>query len=137
MKILKATPHNHRHTPLYAIYLHIYRHIAQIYLEIRQYSCGKFRQSDEKSDCVSGIQWLCGVAFPVSFSFFSEFFHKMNILGRYYISKVRGTPRKAAAIAFTLAEASNYPLKPGDIKRLFIYSTHPLSSPMQDPCIGL
>ena len=48
--------------PLYAIYLHIFHHIAQIYLEIRQYSCGKFRQSDDKSDCVSGIQWLCGVA---------------------------------------------------------------------------
>ena len=66
--ILEATPHNHRHTPLYAIYLHIFRHITQIYLEIRQYSCGKFRQSDEKSDYVSGIQWLCGVALIKTFT---------------------------------------------------------------------
>ena len=32
---LKATPHDHRLSPLYVIHLQIFRHITQIYLEIR------------------------------------------------------------------------------------------------------
>ena len=59
---IKATPHNHRLTPLHAICLHIFRHITQILLERRQPSCVEFRQSDEKSDCASCAQWLCGIA---------------------------------------------------------------------------
>ncbi len=31
----KAIPHNHRRIPLHAIHLQIFRHITQIYLEIR------------------------------------------------------------------------------------------------------
>ncbi|MBR6044620.1 MAG: hypothetical protein IKP47_03180, partial [Ruminococcus sp.] len=55
-------------TPLYIIRLHIFRHITQILLALRQQGGVEFRQSDEKSDCASDAQWLCGVAlvFPVS-----------------------------------------------------------------------
>ncbi|MBR4622917.1 MAG: hypothetical protein IKO44_05200, partial [Ruminococcus sp.] len=55
-------PHNHRLTPLYIIRLHIFRHITQILLALRQQGGVEFRQSDEKSDCASDAQWLCGVA---------------------------------------------------------------------------
>ena len=58
----KATPHNQRLKPLHTIRLQIFRHLSQIFLERRQPSCVKFRKPDEKSDGVSGAQWLCGVA---------------------------------------------------------------------------
>ncbi|MBR6101453.1 MAG: hypothetical protein IKP95_03420, partial [Ruminococcus sp.] len=47
---------------LYIIRLHIFRHITQILLALRQQGGVEFRQSDEKSDCASDAQWLCGVA---------------------------------------------------------------------------
>ncbi|MBO5319226.1 MAG: hypothetical protein J6B01_05395 [Ruminococcus sp.] len=50
-------------TALYVICLHIFRHITQNRLAIRQYACVAFVQSDEKSDCASAAQSLCGVAF--------------------------------------------------------------------------
>ena len=59
---LKATPHNPRLTPLHVICLHIFRHITQILLALRQQGCVKFRQSDEKSDFASDAQGLCGIA---------------------------------------------------------------------------
>ena len=42
--------------------LHLFRHLAQILLEIRQYSCVGFVQSDEKSAGAIGQQSLCGIA---------------------------------------------------------------------------
>jgi hypothetical protein len=42
--------------------LHIFRHIAQILLGKRQLAVVAFSQSDEKSDCASAQQSLCGVA---------------------------------------------------------------------------
>ncbi|MBR6044490.1 MAG: hypothetical protein IKP47_02525, partial [Ruminococcus sp.] len=47
------------------IRLHIFRHITQILLALRQQGGVEFRQSDEKSDCASDAQWLCGVALIV------------------------------------------------------------------------
>jgi hypothetical protein len=44
------------------IYLNIFRHLAQKFLDIRQYACEISIQSDEKSCCVSAQQSLCGVA---------------------------------------------------------------------------
>ncbi|MBO5320706.1 MAG: hypothetical protein J6B01_13035, partial [Ruminococcus sp.] len=60
--ILKATPHKDRLTALHIICLHIFRHITQKLLAIRQYACVVFMRSDEKSDCASAAQSLCGVA---------------------------------------------------------------------------
>ena len=60
--IIKATPHNPWLTPLHVICLHIFRHITQILLALRQQGCVKFRQSDEKSDFASDAQSLCGIA---------------------------------------------------------------------------
>ncbi len=59
---LKATPRNDRLTALRAACLHIFRHLAQILLEIRRYSCVGFIQADEKSDGAICTQSLCGVA---------------------------------------------------------------------------
>ena len=59
---LKATPHKARLTTLYVINLYIFRHITQKFLAIRKYACEISMQSDEKSDCVSAAQSLCGVA---------------------------------------------------------------------------
>ena len=64
-KSVKATPHNPRLTPLHVICLHIFRHITQILLALRQQGCVKFRQSDEKSDFASDAQGLCGIALIV------------------------------------------------------------------------
>jgi hypothetical protein len=61
----KATPHKDRLTALLHICLHIFRHLAQILLERRQPSCVEFVQSDEKSDCASAQQSLCGVALNI------------------------------------------------------------------------
>ncbi len=60
--ILKATPRNDRLTALRAACLHIFRHLAQILLEIRRYSCVGFIQADEKSDGAIHTQSLCSVA---------------------------------------------------------------------------
>jgi len=59
---VKATPRKDRLTALHASCLHLFRHIAQILLEIRQYSCVEFVQSAEKSDCAICAQSLCGIA---------------------------------------------------------------------------
>ena len=47
---------------MHAINLHISRHLAHNFLDIRQYACKISVQSDEKSDCVSDAQVLCGIA---------------------------------------------------------------------------
>ena len=62
MALLKATPHKAHLMSLYLICLHIFRHLAQKSLDIRQYACGIAIQSDEKSDSVSSAQALCGIA---------------------------------------------------------------------------
>ena len=58
----KATPHKARLTALYAICLHIFRHLAQKFLDRRQPACEISIQSDEKSDSASYAQALCGAA---------------------------------------------------------------------------
>ena len=60
--VVKATPHKVRLTTLHVINLHISRHFAQKFLDIRQYAFKISIQSDEKSDCVSDAQSLCGIA---------------------------------------------------------------------------
>jgi len=59
---IKATPHKARLKALYWICLHIFRHLAQKFLDIRQYACGISIQSDEKSVGASPAQALCGIA---------------------------------------------------------------------------
>jgi len=59
---IKAIPHNDRLTALRAACLHIFRHLAQILLEIRQYYCIEFMQADEISDCAIHTQSLCDLA---------------------------------------------------------------------------
>ncbi len=58
----KATPHNDRLVALRAACLHIFCHLTQVLLEIRQYSCVEFMQADEKFYCAIHTQSLCGVA---------------------------------------------------------------------------
>ena len=60
--MIKATPHKDHLTALCTPYLHLFRHIAQKFLDIRQYACKISVQSDEKSDCVIRTQSLCGIA---------------------------------------------------------------------------
>lgn len=48
--LLKATQRNDRLTALRAAYLHIFRHLAQIILKIRRYSCVGFIKAYEKSE---------------------------------------------------------------------------------------
>ncbi len=62
---LKATPHNDRLTALRAACLHIFRQLAQILLEILQYSRVGFIQADEKSGDAIHTQSLCGVALKI------------------------------------------------------------------------
>ena len=78
---VKATPHKARLTSLHVICLHIFRHITQIFLVIRQYCCVKFMQSDEISDCASDAQSLCGVALRI--------IQKNNCLSTYFLSNHR------------------------------------------------
>ncbi len=59
---VRAIPHKDRLTALHVICLHIFRQIVQKFLDIRQYACVISVQSDEKSDCASDAQSLCGVA---------------------------------------------------------------------------
>ena len=61
MSTFKATPHKARLTALYRICLRFSRHLAQKLLDIRQYACVVFIQSDEKIDCASPAQSLCGI----------------------------------------------------------------------------
>jgi hypothetical protein len=51
--VLKEALIKSRLTAWHAICLHIFRHITQILLDLRQQACVGFRQSDEKSDCAS------------------------------------------------------------------------------------
>jgi hypothetical protein len=60
---IKATPHKARLKALYWICLHIFRHLAQKSLDIRQYACEISIQSDEKSVGASPAQALCGIAY--------------------------------------------------------------------------
>jgi putative iron-only hydrogenase system regulator len=59
---LKATPRKDRLTALLHICLHIFRHLAQFVLARRQPCVVLIVQFDEKSDCASAQQSLCGVA---------------------------------------------------------------------------
>ena len=47
---------------------HLFRHSAQKLLVIRLYYCAIFMHSDEKSDCVSAAQSLCGAALTRRFT---------------------------------------------------------------------
>lgn len=60
--ISKATQRKARLTALHVICLHIFRHFAHKFLDIRQYAFKISVQSNEKSDCASAAQSLCGVA---------------------------------------------------------------------------
>ena len=60
--MLKATPHKDRLTALWHICLHIFRHLAHKFLDIRQYACEIYAQSAVKSDYASAPQSLCGAA---------------------------------------------------------------------------
>ena len=63
--LIKATPHKYRLTALRTPCLHLFRHIAQKFLDIRQYACEISIQSDEKSVGAIRTQYLCGVALNV------------------------------------------------------------------------
>ncbi|MCM1439381.1 MAG: hypothetical protein NC131_09320 [Roseburia sp.] len=63
---LKATPHKARLTPLRTSCLHIFRHIAPKFLDRREPACEILVQSDEKSDCATRTQSLCGIALTKS-----------------------------------------------------------------------
>ncbi|MBR3666140.1 MAG: hypothetical protein IKN66_03145, partial [Ruminococcus sp.] len=58
------------------ICLHISRHSTQIFLAGRQPACVKFMHSDEKSDCASDAQGLCGIAY----NYFTTKYGKWNSL---------------------------------------------------------
>ena len=79
---IKAKPHKARLTALHEICLHIFRHLAQKSLDIRQYACELSIQSDEKSVCASFAQALCSVALVnrlkrfSHINFFKLYFHK-------------------------------------------------------------
>ena len=60
--LFEATPHKDRLTALRTPCLHLFRHLAQKFLDIRQYACGISIQSDEKSDVAIRTQSLCGIA---------------------------------------------------------------------------
>jgi hypothetical protein len=93
---LKATPHKDRLTALLHIYLNIFRHLAQKFLDIRQpkpkgngfgttavniaaeYACEISIQSDEKSCYISVQQSLCGVTLNLP----NYHFHK-NLIKKY------------------------------------------------------
>ena len=62
----KATPHKARLTALHVICLRFSCHLAQKLLDIRQYACVVFVQSDEKIGSASAAQSLCGVALRLS-----------------------------------------------------------------------
>lgn len=49
----KAIPNNQRLSPLPHICLHIFRHLVQKFLDIRQYTCEISIQSDKKFDGAS------------------------------------------------------------------------------------
>ncbi len=59
---IKATPHKDRLTALRTPCLHLFRHIAQKFLDIRQYASEISIQSDEKSVGAIRTQSLCGIA---------------------------------------------------------------------------
>jgi hypothetical protein len=65
---VKATPHKERLAALLHIYLNIFRHLTQKFLDIRQYACEISIQSDEKSYYVSVQQSLCGIALRIEIS---------------------------------------------------------------------
>ena len=69
---LRATQLKVRLTAQHQICLHIFRHSTQNSLEIRQYSCGCFMHSDEKSDCASLALPLCGIAIRNFFKIFPK-----------------------------------------------------------------
>ena len=58
MDNIKETLNKARLTALHVICLHISRHITQKPLDIRQYACEIFMQSDKKSDYASHAQAL-------------------------------------------------------------------------------
>ena len=64
--IFEATPHKDRLTALRVPCLHLFRHIAQKFLDIRQYACEISIQSDKKSDGAIHTQSLCGIALKIN-----------------------------------------------------------------------
>ena len=64
--ILKEALIKSRLTAWHAICLHIFRHITQILLDLRQQACVGFRQSDEKSDCASCAPDLISASLTLS-----------------------------------------------------------------------
>lgn len=76
---MKATPHKERLTPLSHICLQIFRHTAQKFLNIRQYACGIFVQSDEKFNFASVRQSLCSVALNLVI-YISSYFQKRKYI---------------------------------------------------------
>ncbi len=72
---VKAIPHNDRLTALRAACLHIFRHLTQILLEIRQYFFVEFMQAYVKSDCAIHTRSLCGIAF--------NFYRPSPLYGKY------------------------------------------------------
>ena len=75
LKLIKEIPRNNCLTALRAACLHIFRHLAQILLEIRRYSCVGFILADEKSDGAIHTQSLCGVALILKFFLLYNFSH--------------------------------------------------------------
>lgn len=69
-----VTPHKAHLTILNAINLYLFRHPAQKFLAILQYACKISVRSDEKANCVSVAQSLCGVALIAVFRFAGEIY---------------------------------------------------------------
>ena len=44
----------------------LFRHLDQIFLDLRQQVCVKFSQSDEKSDGAICTRYLCGIAYTAN-----------------------------------------------------------------------
>ncbi len=61
--VLQATPHKDHLTALRTACLHLFRHLAQKFLDIHRYACEISIQSDEKFDGAIRTQSLCGIAY--------------------------------------------------------------------------
>ena len=94
--MFKATPHKDRLTALRVPCLHLFRHIAQKFLDIRQYACEISIQSDEKSDGAIRTQSLCGIALKLSFRFsLGGFFRYLleNAFGDFVYRRLKNRSR--------------------------------------------
>ena len=93
--VVKATPHKDRLTALWHICLHIFRHLAHKFLDIRQYACEIYAQSAEKSDCASAPQSLCGVALIISYSMFHC---QDNEISQHHIPRLYAVPSRPVPV---------------------------------------